>query len=163
MSKRGTRAELLQSVMRAVAEFQDAADQVDEAAARQLGLNRTDLRCLGVLTREGAKTAGQLATAAGLTPGAATTAVDRLVRAGYVERARDEGDRRVVTIRATTDAYERVDRIWGPIAAESEAWLSRKSASDLAVILEFLQEGVSFQDDHAARITTRQSQSRRHG
>lgn len=149
--------------MRAVAAFQDAADQVDEAASRQLGLNRTDLRCLGVLTREGAKTAGQLAVAAGLSPGAATTAVDRLLRGGYVERTRDERDRRVVTVRPTADAHAHASRIWGPIAVESQAWLSRKSPSELAAILDFLQEGVRLQGDHAARVANDPGQAARRG
>ena len=64
--------------------FQDATDEVDEAVADRLLLNRTDLRCLSVLSRVGAMSAGALATAAGLTRGAMTTALDRLETAGFV-------------------------------------------------------------------------------
>src|SRR6266545_3110812 len=112
MSKQQGIDDLISAVMQAVAAFQDAADQVDEAAARRLGLNRTDLRCLGILTRFGPTSAGQLAFAAGLSPGAATTAVDRLVRAGYAQRVHDEQDRRRVTVQATPMEHA------GRIAAE---------------------------------------------
>ena len=42
---------LLAAVGDAVQAFQDATDEVDDAVSRRLGLNRTDLRCLSVLTR----------------------------------------------------------------------------------------------------------------
>src|SRR5437763_552911 len=60
-----TTRQQIETVMQAVAEFQDAADRLDEGAAAKLGVNRTDLRCLGVLVRSGRATAGELAMAAG--------------------------------------------------------------------------------------------------
>ncbi len=141
--------------MQAVAAFQDSTDRVDEAAAGRLGLNRTDLRCLGILTRAGPLTAGQLAAAAGLSPGAATTAMDRLARAGYAQRTRDEQDRRRVTVQATPAAHERSDEIWGPIGQESYERLSHRSDNQLRVILDFLEEGQQLQNEHAARIRNR--------
>ena len=88
------RDKLLGEVSRAIAEFQNAADLVDEAASVRLGINRTDLRCLGLLWGHGRLSAGQLAQQAGLSPGATTTALDRLERAGYARRVRDPDDRR---------------------------------------------------------------------
>ena len=73
---------LLAAVGDAVQAFQDATDEVDDAVSRRLGLNRTDLRCLSVLSRSGTVTASALAEASGLTRGAMTTALDRLEQAG---------------------------------------------------------------------------------
>jgi DNA-binding MarR family transcriptional regulator len=154
MSKRLSLSELAYGVMQAVAAFQDATDQVDEAAAARLGLNRTDLRCLGILARTGAMTAGQLAHAAGLSPGATTTAVDRLIRAGYAQRIRDVGDRRRVTIEPTSAAQTASDMIWGPIGAEAHQRLSRRSIEELTLIRDFLIEGCDMQTRHAERIRT---------
>jgi DNA-binding MarR family transcriptional regulator len=148
------RAELIAAVMQAVAAFQDATDLVDEAAATALGLNRTDLRCLGILGRGGPMTAGQLAKAAGLSPGAATTAVDRLARAGYARRIRDIGDRRRVTVEPTPAARRAVERIWGPIGQESYERLAKRTAAELDAIHTFLEEGTSMQGRHAERIRT---------
>ncbi|MEJ3659033.1 MarR family transcriptional regulator, partial [Actinomycetes bacterium KLBMP 9759] len=50
----------------AAAMFGGAADAVDEAAASVLGINRTDLRLLGIVQLEGPRSAGQLSVAAGL-------------------------------------------------------------------------------------------------
>jgi DNA-binding MarR family transcriptional regulator len=151
MSKRVHRDALIDGVMQAVVAFQEATDMVDEAAAGQLGLNRTDLRCLGVLAAQ-AVTAGQLADAAGLSPGAATTAVDRLVRAGYARRIRDTSDRRRVTIEPTAAARAAFDEIWGPIGKEARRRLSRRTNEELRLLRAFLDEGRQLQTRHAQRI-----------
>ena len=72
--------DLVAQVGRELEELRRAGDQLDEAVALQFGLNRTDLRCLGILYRRGRVTAGELAEESGLTPGAITTVLDRLER-----------------------------------------------------------------------------------
>jgi DNA-binding MarR family transcriptional regulator len=72
-----------------------------QVAAGLIGINQTDLICLNSLFRHGPMTAGQLATAIGLTTGATTTAIDRLERAGYVHRRSDPTDRRRVLVEAS--------------------------------------------------------------
>src|SRR5215467_8012798 len=124
MSNHNLREQLIAAVMRAVAAFQNAADQVDESAAGRLGLNRTDLRCLGILTR-------------------------------------DEQDRRRVTVQATAAAHARSAEIWGPIAAESHRWLSRRDDAELQLIRGFLEDGTRLQIAHAARIQAEPSPSLR--
>lgn len=76
---------------------------VGHAAAAHIGINQTDLICLNVLFRQGPMSAGQLASAIGLTAGATTTAIDRLERAGYVHRRSDPTDRRRVVVVASED------------------------------------------------------------
>lgn len=147
------KGDLIATVMQAVAAFQDATDQIDETAATRLGLNRTDLRCLGILERAGAMTAGQLAESVGLSPGAITAAVDRLVRAGYAHRIRDVSDRRRVTIEPTPAAQTASEKIWGPIGVEAHRRLSRRTIEELTIIHDFLVEGYQMQTRHAQRIT----------
>lgn len=144
--------ELVSDVMAAVAAFQDGTDAVDEAAAARLGINRTDLRCLGILSRRGPLPAGQLATEAGLSTGATTTVIDRLARAGYVQRTRSEHDRRRVTVELTSEATGLLDEIWGPVGREAPKFLFRRDKVQLEVIYDFLSEGRQFQLAHAERI-----------
>ncbi|MDT0551585.1 MarR family transcriptional regulator, partial [Streptomyces lonegramiae] len=70
--------------------------------AGRLGLNITDLTCLGfVLEAQGAgtaATAGELAQRANLTTGAITGVITRLERAGYARRQSDPADRRRVRV-----------------------------------------------------------------
>lgn len=147
-----TREQLAAEIAQAVSEFQDATDEFDHAGAGLLGVNRTDLRCLGLLSRRGAMTAGQLAAEVGLTTGATTTAIDRLVRQGYVERVRDDQDRRRITIEIAPHATALIEKVWGPLGKESQALLTRRSKAELEAILDFLREGTRFQAEHADRI-----------
>ena len=78
--------ELIAEVTGEFEELRQAADLLDEAVAAQVGLNRTDLRCLGIIYRRGRLTAGELAEESGLTPGAITTVLDRMERAGFANR-----------------------------------------------------------------------------
>jgi DNA-binding MarR family transcriptional regulator len=154
---------LIGEVASAIALFQNATAVVDEAAADVLGLNATDLRCMGQLYARGASTAGELADACGLSRGAMTAALDRLERAGYVRRVRGEMDRRRVRIEVTPRALELTEAIWGPIGAEGIEQLRRMSAEELTFLRDFLRRGRELQERHARRVAAmnrRESDSR---
>jgi hypothetical protein len=59
-----------------------------DLVGRCLGVSATDRKCLDLLSR-GPVTAGQLARFTGLTTGAVTGIIDRLVKVGYAERISD--------------------------------------------------------------------------
>jgi len=146
------RAALMHAVGQAVVELQNATDAVDEAAAARLGVNRTDLRCLGILFARAPITAGELATASGLTPGAFTIALDRLERAGYARRVRDAVDRRRVLVELTPKAHRAIQEIWDPIGQEAQAELATYTTKQLHLLRDFLQRGIDLQLRHATRI-----------
>ncbi|HEY7025734.1 MAG TPA: MarR family transcriptional regulator [Candidatus Limnocylindrales bacterium] len=78
----------------------------EEALAERLRLNVTDLRALELVLDEPGLTPGRLAERSGLTTGAVTGVVDRLEKAGYVERKSDANDRRRAVLRPTAAADE---------------------------------------------------------
>lgn len=137
---------------RVMPDFQNATDGVDAAAAEVLGLNRTDLRCLDLLSRRGAMSAGELASATGLTRGAMTTVLDRLERSGYGRRVPNPEDRRGVRFELSAQARRRIQAIWGPIVEEGMAVLDDYATSELEVIARFLDQARQLQEAHAARI-----------
>ncbi|MDQ3856291.1 MAG: MarR family transcriptional regulator [Chloroflexota bacterium] len=147
------RNQLIGEVAHEVAELQNAVDIVDEAAAKRLGINRTDLRVLGALVRRGSMTAGQLAKVSGLTPGAMTTAIDRLERAGYVRRARAADDRRSVLVEVTAEGNTRSDELYGPIGQEGIASLAHYTDQELLLVRDFLRAARELQERHAQRIS----------
>jgi len=144
--------ELLDAVSRAVAELQTATDQMDEAVALRLGINRTDLRCLGLLFARGLLSAGQLAAASGLSPGAATTALDRLERAGYALRTRGAQDRRSILVELTPLARQRIEEVYGPVGTEGRQLLERYTDEELRFLSAFLRDGRALQVKHAALL-----------
>jgi DNA-binding MarR family transcriptional regulator len=129
-----------------------AHDAFDQAVVEQLGINRTDGRCVDILDEFGPLTAGELARAVGLTTGAVTTMLDRLERAGLVRRRPDPADRRKVMVEVTELAREHVFRIFGPLVEEGTAMLDRFSDDELAAIVEFAQLNAELQERHAARL-----------
>jgi DNA-binding MarR family transcriptional regulator len=147
-----SKVKLIAAIGDRVQAFQDATDEVDEAVAARLRINRTDLRCLGVLARAGSVSAGALADATGLTRGAMTTALDRLEAAGYVQRLRDQQDRRSVRLEMTASARQEVGRLYGPMATQGARILQSYTARDLAAILRYLEFGSDLQRAHARRI-----------
>jgi DNA-binding MarR family transcriptional regulator len=156
--------ELVGEVAGAIALFQHATAIVDAAAADVLGLNATDLRCMGRLYADGPSTAGNLADACGLSRGAMTAALDRLERAGYVRRVRGEADRRRVRVEVTPRALELTEAIWGPIGAEGIEQLRQMSVEELDFLRDFLRRGRQLQERHALRIAAmddRQPDSKR--
>lgn len=145
------RAALIARLGNGVQSAQEATDEVDEAAARVLGLNRTDMRSLSALARA-AMTPSDLARAAGLTRGATTTVLDRLEDAGFVRRVRDLDDRRGVRVELTEQSQREIARIWGPIAREGERLIAQFSTNELEAICRFLEGSRALQKAHAERI-----------
>ena len=128
----------------------------DKLAAARLGLSVTDLHCVNIVESLHGVTAGELAVESGLTTGAVTAVIDRLERAGFARRVRDEHDRRKVKVEVTDAFYARADAIWGPVAAEwQQALADRFSMDDLATIIAFLTQVDELGERHAARLAAR--------
>jgi DNA-binding MarR family transcriptional regulator len=136
----------------AAADFGSAADAVDAAAAALFGINRTDLRILGLVFEAGAIAAGPLAAAARLSPAATSTAIQRLVTAGYLSRGVDDRDRRRAIVALTRSATTLLERVYAPLARAGKRELARYSADELAVIVDFLRRGIRLQLAQAERI-----------
>jgi DNA-binding MarR family transcriptional regulator len=146
--KRDVFEELIYEVRRS----QEATARFDDAVGDALGLNRTDMRCIDVLQREGRITAGELAEATGLTSGAMTTALDRLERAGFARRVRDAGDRRKVVVEVVPNAVKAAERFYGEHIAMSERLYRRYSQEQIELLLQFVREGREFNERRAAEV-----------
>lgn len=132
--------------------YQTAVDRFDEVAARLLGVNRTDGRCLDILEQRGSLTAGELARHCGLTSGAMTTLLDRLEQLGYLRRVAHPTDRRRVLVELTAKAHRRFGQIYGPVGEEGSALLAQLSDDQLALIRDVMRTGRELLERHTERI-----------
>lgn len=132
------RAELLAAVQEASRVSVGRTVAFQHAVATRMGIGPSDLNCLNILQMAGPMTAGQLAEQVGLTKGGAiTTALDRLERAGLVERERDPADRRRTIIRHTRRAVDEIAPLMpGDIWAELYA---RYTDDELRTVLDFTE------------------------
>jgi DNA-binding MarR family transcriptional regulator len=149
---RGTKEELIGELLYLFRAHEAANDAFDELAARKLGLNRTDVRCLGIIENEGPMSAGRLAERSGLTTAAITSILDRVERAGYARRRRDENDRRQVIVELTPLIAERGGAIWGPLGEDAQAGLSKLSTTELEGAIKILRQGIELNERHSERV-----------
>ena len=98
MSRAKSRAALLQELEEAMRRSSAQGAMFAKAVADRAGISASDMDCMDFVNLEGRMTAGRLAELTGLTTGAITGVVDRLEKAGFVRRERDESDRRKVFI-----------------------------------------------------------------
>lgn len=155
--KRQLFAELIDEVRRS----QNATDRFDQAVADALGLNRTDMRCLDVIQREGAVPAGRLAEATGLTTGAITTVLDRLERAGYARRVRDPSDRRRVLVEVAPEVAQNADAYYAEHIKLSELLYRRYDEEQIELLRDFIRAGRELNEREAARLEERGREGRR--
>jgi DNA-binding MarR family transcriptional regulator len=130
-----------------------------QAVADRLGLHVTDLRCL-VLVRgfEGSTepiAAGQLAEFTGLTTGAITGVIDRLERAGFVRRDKDERDRRRVIVHPLRDRDRELARLFSPLERAMSELLARYREEDLVLLVDFATRASPLFRAETARLRAR--------
>lgn len=77
-------------------------EQMEFIMQRELDVNETDFQAMQHLIQNGSMSPGELAQLLHLTPAAATTVIDRLVKKGHVNRAAHPTDRRRSVISPST-------------------------------------------------------------
>jgi len=117
----------------------EQADRLVRALAARAGLEPDALRCLHLLTRQGALPVHRLAALAGLDRHAARAVVDGLERAGLVSRGRDGSGR--AGVRADEDACR--TRIDQALRELRESWYAHtaRRCDDLALVAALLAQG----------------------
>lgn len=112
--------------------------------AQQLGLNDTDHKCLDVLLRDGAMTAGELAARTGFTTGAITGIANRLAARKFLRRETDPADgRRVVLQPVPAAVHAAMWPLLQPMVERMSALHHSYSKSELTLILRYLRESES--------------------
>ncbi|WP_016699849.1 MarR family winged helix-turn-helix transcriptional regulator [Actinoalloteichus spitiensis] len=133
---------LREQAMRAVLFHLDVANRV--------GISITDVGCLGVLDKEGAMSAGQLAERIGLSRGGAiTAAVDRLERGGFVTRRRDTSDRRRVIVEIVRGGpYDRVVAALDSLSSAYRELIADYDDTETRLLLDFTRRANAVVTEH---------------
>ena len=147
------KAELIKDIIVAIQDEQTQQTFLSNAIADRLGLTSSELEVMGTLVAGGPLSAGDLAKRTGLTSGAVTRLIDRLVERGSVRRLADAEDRRKVLVEATPGALKVCEPFYGPIAKEGTALLEGLNEKQLEVILEYLRTSYEFSKRHTERIS----------
>jgi DNA-binding MarR family transcriptional regulator len=121
--------------------------------AERIGINPTDLTWLALIEPGQEVTAGELAELSGLTTGAVTGLIDRLEKAGFVERRRDPVDRRKVYVQPNPANADRIEPHFARATEQVRGLWGRYSEAELMLLKDFFTR--SHQILHAERVQFR--------
>jgi DNA-binding MarR family transcriptional regulator len=96
--------EKLVQINKMLVEVYDDVNHIEEYMIKSgafKDLSITEIHTVEAVGLYGSKTMSEIAAALEITMGTLTTAVDKLIKKGYVERSRSETDRRIVNINLT--------------------------------------------------------------
>ncbi|SOR82280.1 HTH-type transcriptional regulator MhqR [Streptomyces chartreusis NRRL 3882] len=125
----------------------------NQAVADHLKLHPTDVQCLNLLTAEsGPFTTGRIAELTGLTSGSATRLVDRLEKAGYVVRRRDQTDRRRVLVEPVPKAMRNLTELWAELGERWRAMFADYTEDELALLYRHMRRTVELSRQQIAHL-----------
>ncbi|HEY8594262.1 MAG TPA: MarR family transcriptional regulator [Devosiaceae bacterium] len=150
--KNENQAPISADLMRALRAHQNASDVMDTAVSDLLGINRTDGMCIDIVDQHGRISAGELATALGLSTGAVTTVIDRMEKAGYLRRVPDPDDRRRVLTELTDDARLITGLIFEQMGDLGRALMGKMSEEEQRLVTRFLEVSAAMNQDMAAGL-----------
>lgn len=125
-----------------------------QEVAQLLGLNVTDLTCLGHILGAGDTplAAGDLAELTNLTTGAVTGVLNRLERAGYAQRRPDPADRRRVRVVADPAARARIFAVYQPFYDRLGTLFADYTPDEIAVIADWFGRAAGEVRAHLAQV-----------
>jgi DNA-binding MarR family transcriptional regulator len=116
------------------------------------GLNPTDMECMRLLFARGVSTPSELARHTGLTSGAATAMLDRLEKAGLIERKPNPDDRRGTLIVPADGSQQRAAG-WFESARQAQAELVASfPEEDLETIASAFERFTHLWEEERAKI-----------
>jgi DNA-binding MarR family transcriptional regulator len=107
-------------------------------AAKVAGVNSTSYAILSELALDGWLTNGQIAGRLGMSTGGVTPALDRLERAGLIERSPNPADRRSSVVSIMPGGHGVLREAAELLAGELGAFIDEMSEGDRETVLRFL-------------------------
>jgi DNA-binding MarR family transcriptional regulator len=104
-----------------------------------VGLNATDMECLRFLFLKGVSTPSKLARQTGLTSGATTAMLDRLEKAGLIERKPNPDDRRGTLIVPAKSSAEKAASWFESARKAQDELISSYSEKELEIIVDVFE------------------------
>lgn len=122
------------------------------AMSEWAGVNTTDMDCLRLLFIKGVATPSELARQTGLTSGAATAMLDRLEKAGLIERRPNPDDRRGTLIVPEKSSAEKVAAWFESARKAQDELISSYSESELEIISDVFEKFTKLWDQEIEKL-----------
>jgi DNA-binding MarR family transcriptional regulator len=136
---KSTKTDLKKRALMAVRDYGVNLTQFRNAMSEWAGLNITDMECLRLLFQKGIATPSELARHTGLTSGATTAMLDRLEKAGLIERRPNPDDRRGTLIVPEKSSAQKVASWFESARKAQDELISSYSESELEIIADVFE------------------------
>jgi DNA-binding MarR family transcriptional regulator len=147
-----TKKDLKKRVLMAVRDYGVHLTQFRNAMDEWAGLNTTDMESLRLLFLKGIATPSELARHTGLTSGATTAMLDRLEKAGLIERRPNPNDRRGTLIAPTESSSEKVASWFESAREAQDKLISSYSESELEIIANVFERFTKLWDQEREKL-----------
>jgi DNA-binding MarR family transcriptional regulator len=137
--KQSTKTDLKQRTLMAVRDYGVQLTLFRNAVSEWAGVNATDMECLRLLFLKGIATPSELARHTGLTSGATTAMLDRLEKAGLIERRPNPDDRRGTLVVPAESSAERAASWFESARKAQDELISSYSEKELEIISDVFE------------------------
>ena len=149
---KSTKTELKQRALLAVRDYGVNLMHFRNAMNEWAGLNATDMECLRLLAQKGVATPSELARHTGLTSGAATAMLDRLEKAGLIERRPNPDDRRGSLIAPERSSAAKMAGWFESARNAQDELISSYSESELETIADVFERFAKLWDVERVKL-----------
>ena len=147
-----TKNELKKRALMAVRDYGVNLTLFRNAMSEWAGLNVTDMECLRLLFQKGVATPSELSRFTGLTSGATTAMLDRLERAGLIERRPNPNDRRGTLIAPAPSSGEKAASWFESARIAQDLLISSYPESELEIIADAFERFAKLWDDERKKV-----------
>ena len=147
-----TKIDLKKRALNAVRDYGVYLTLFRNAVSEWAGLNTTDMECLRLLFLKGISTPTELARHTGLTSGATTAMLDRLEKAGLIERRPNPDDRRGTLIVPAKSAAEKAASWFESARKAQDELVSSYSEKELEIIADVFERFTKLWEQEREKI-----------
>lgn len=150
--QKSTKTDLKIRALMAVRDYGVNLTHFRNAMNEWAGLNATDMECLRLLSQKGTATPTELAKHTGLTSGATTAMLDRLEKAGLIERRPNPNDRRGTLIAPEKSSNAKMAAWFESARKAQDALMSTYSESELEIIADVFERFAKLWDEEREKV-----------
>ena len=149
---KSTKIDLKKRALMAVRDYGVNLTQFRNAMSEWAGLNVTDMECLRFLFFKGVASPSELSKSTGLTSGATTAMLDRLEKAGLIERRPNPNDRRGTLIAPAPSSAEKAASWFESARKAQDELISSYSESELEIVADAFERFAKLWDDERKKV-----------
>lgn len=147
-----SKTELKNRALAAVRDYGVNLTLFRNAVSEWAGVNVTDMECLRLLFLKGSASPSELARHTGLTSGATTAMLDRLEKAGMIERKPNPNDRRGTLIAPAKSSAEKAASWFESARTAQDELISSYTAAELEIISDVFEKFTKLWDAEREKL-----------